>query len=440
MSGQQARSALERSTMRKLTIRIVPYLTVCYFFALLDRSNIGVASLQMNSQLGLTAAAYGLGGSLFFLGYFLFEVPSNVMLHRYGARRWLGRIMVTWGLMCVLMALTQGPKSLYALRFLLGVAEAGFFPGILLYITYWFPTRYRAQVITAFSVSNALASFVGSPVSASLLLADGFLELHGWQWIFIVEGLPTVLLGIACWVILTDKPAQATWLASEQREWLIRRLASEEDKAPTIGPKSVLQLACDPYIWGLTLTCSAASSVVAVLAVWQPQLIKTFDLSSFQTGLVNAVPYGISVVLMIFWGMHSDRTGERRWHTALPLFVIAAGFAGLFLSTASLSVTMALLSCVLVSYASFKGPFWALSATMISPASAAVGIAGINAVSNLVAGVMVWLVGLLKEMTGSFAVALMPMVGLAAMGGLIILMMTRHKLNLGGAAMPTVES
>ncbi|MGT2488400.1 MFS transporter [Methylobacterium oryzae CBMB20] len=326
MSDAVAAADHERAIMRKVILRIVPFLMICYFFNLLDRSNIGVASLQMRPHLGLSAAAYGFGGSLFFIGYFLFEVPSNLMLQRYGARRWIARIMVSWGLMCVLMATTQGPLSFYVLRFLLGVAEAGFFPGIVLFTTYWFPTRYRARIVAAFAMSIPLASFIGSPLSAGLLLADGFLGLHGWQWVFVAEGIPTILLGLACLVMLRDKPTDASWLSAEERSWLTRTIEAEKSSRHGAGHASLKRLVMNPQVWGLALACSASSAASASLSVWQPQLLKSFGLTTFQTGLVNAIPYGIAAALMLFWGAHSDRTGERRWHTALPLIVIALGF------------------------------------------------------------------------------------------------------------------
>ncbi|MEE7493743.1 MFS transporter [Methylobacterium oryzae] len=437
MSDAVAAADHERAIMRKVILRIVPFLMICYFFNLLDRSNIGVASLQMRPHLGLSAAAYGFGGSLFFIGYFLFEVPSNLMLQRYGARRWIARIMVSWGLMCVLMATTQGPLSFYVLRFLLGVAEAGFFPGIVLFTTYWFPTRYRARIVAAFAMSIPLASFIGSPLSAGLLLADGFLGLHGWQWVFVAEGIPTILLGLACLVMLRDKPTDASWLSAEERSWLTRTIEAEKSSRHGAGHASLKRLVMNPQVWGLALACSASSAASASLSVWQPQLLKSFGLTTFQTGLVNAIPYGIAAALMLFWGAHSDRTGERRWHTALPLIVIALGFAGIFLARSSLPLTVVLLSCVLASYSSFKGPFWAFTSTTLSPAAAAAGIAGINAVSNLIGGGAVSLVGLIQDATGSFATALLPMVVLALAGALAVILMGRRLSRTQGSVSAT---
>jgi len=430
---------IERGAMRAIALRLVPFLMLCYFFNLLDRSNIGIASLQMRPQLGLSAAAYGLGGSLFFVGYFLFEVPSNLMLQKYGARRWLARIMISWGIMCVLMALTRGPLSFYALRFLLGVAEAGFFPGIVLYATYWFPSRYRARIVALFSMSIPMASFIGSPISAALLQADGVLGLHGWQWVFVAEGIPTVLLGIACFLVLPDRPADVTWLAPEQRSWLSGTLATEAASARKVEKTGLLDLVRSPIIWGLAIVCGASSAASSSLSVWQPQLIKSFGLTNFQAGLVNSIPYGFAVALMMFWGVHSDRTGERRWHTAAPLLVIAIGLLGVSFSTASLPVTVALLSCVLVGYSSFKGPFWAFTASTLSPAGAAAGIAGINAFSNLVGGGMVSLVGLVQDATHSYALALLPIVVLALLGAGIVLIISRQSSATLSAGMSQAD-
>ena len=423
----------EDAIIRKITLRLIPFLMLCYFFALIDRSNVGIAALQMNARLGLSAAAYGLGGSLFFVTYFLFEVPSNLALERFGARRWLSRIMVTWGVVCVAMALTRGPISFYVLRALLGAAEAGFFPGLVLYSTYWYPAKYRARIVTAFSVANALGSFIGSPVSAALLQADGFLGLQGWQWIFVAEGVPTVLLGFACLWILTDRPEAATWLDADERGWLAGRLDEEARAARAVGHIPLLRLFGNPYVWGLILACSGASATMASLGVWQPLLLKSFGLSSFGAGLVNAIPYGVSTLLMLLWSQSSDRTGERRWHTALPLAVIGIGFALLVLATGSLAVTVTLLTAVMLAYSSFKGPFWAFSAEILSPRTAAAGFAAINGTSNLIAGGVVWLIGVLQTRTHSPSLSMTPMVGLCALGAVLVLVMNRTGAAAGGS-------
>jgi MFS family permease len=420
-------ASLEKATMRRVTLRLLPFLMVCYFFALLDRVNVGFAALQMNKDLGLSAAVFGLGSSLFFVGYFLLEVPSNLALEKYGARRWIARIMITWGLISACMAFVVGPYSFYGMRLLLGAAEAGFFPGVVLFLTYWFPAAYRARIIAIFMVSIPVASFVGSPVSALLLELNGVWGLRGWQWLFLMEAVPTVLLGLACLRVLTDRPATAKWLTAEQREWLARRIESDGAKKSAIGHLSVWQLLRNKQFLVMAMVCAGASATGTALSIWQPQLLKGFGLTNIQTGLVNSIPYGIASVMMILWGRHSDRTGERRWHTALALLLIAVGLASLAFTQSMLAPTVMLLSCALIGAYSFKGPFWALSSTWMSPKTAAAGLAGINAIANLVGGGAISLVGWIKESTGSFSMALLPMVLLTLAGGVSVLVMTRQQ-------------
>lgn len=423
--SEQATHALERETMRRVILRLVPFLMICYFFALLDRVNVGFAALQMNKDLGLTPAMFGFGASLFFVSYFLVEVPSNLALQRVGARRWIARIMITWGLVTACMAFVVGPYSLYGMRFILGAAEAGFFPGAILYLTYWLPNEYRARILATFTVSIPLATFLGSPLSVSLLELDGALGLKGWQWLFVLEGLPTVLLGIACLFVLTDKPRDATWLSDAQRAWLVARLDEEAARKKPIGHISLWQLARNKYFLTMALVCAGASATGSVLSVWQPQIIKSFGLTNLQTGFVNSIPYGIATVLMILWGRHSDRSGERRWHTAIPLLLAAFGLAYLNLS-AGLVTTIAAVSCALVGAYAFKGPFWALSAGWLSAGTLAAGLAGINAIANLIGGgLMVNVVGLVREHTGSFALGLLPVAALDAAAAISVLLISR---------------
>jgi ACS family tartrate transporter-like MFS transporter len=394
--------------MRKITWRLIPFLVICYLLALIDRGNIGMASLQMNDDLGLSKKVFGFAGSLFFFAYFLFEVPSNLALQKFGARKWIARIMITWGLVSACTAFVQGQNSLFVMRFLLGAAEAGFFPGVVLYLTYWFPAAYRARIIAIFMVAVPMGSFVGSPLSALLLQADGLLGMRGWHWLFLLEGIPTMLLGVVCLFFLTDRPHQATWLSEAQRTWLINRLESERKEPKNTVRPSVWQLFRSKEVLGMALVCSAASAAGTVLGVWQPQLLKSFGLTVMQTGLVNSVPYVIAAILMVLWGRHSDKQGERRWHTAISLALIAGGMLGTFILS-SLPATVFLLSCILVGAYSFKGPFWALSSSWLPPSSAAAGLAMINAVSNLIGGgLMVNAYGWIREETGSYALALLP--------------------------------
>ncbi|MGU3665378.1 MFS transporter [Methylobacterium sp. A49B] len=434
---EHAKHPLETATMRRVIIRLVPFLMLCYFCALLDRVNVGFAALQMNKDLGLTPAMFGFAASLFFVSYFLVEVPSNLALQKVGARRWIARIMITWGLVTMGMALVTGPHSLYAMRFILGAAEAGFFPGAILYLTYWLPSAYRARILATFTVSIPLATFLGSPLSVTLLELDGLLGLKGWQWLFVLEGLPTVCLGIACLFVLTDRPRDATWLRDDERTWLVGRLDEEAAKRQPIGHISLWQLARNKYFLTMALVCSGASATGSVLSVWQPQMIKSFGLTNLQTGFVNAIPYGIATVLMVLWGRHSDRQGERRWHTAIPLLLAASGLAYLNL-TGGIATAVLAVSFALVGAYAFKGPFWALSAGWLSPGTLAAGLAGINAISNLIGGgLMVNVVGLVKDATGSFPLGMLPVAALDAAAALSVILISRaHAREAHAAALP----
>ena len=426
MAGEPVdHQALERATMRRVILRLVPFLMVCYFFALLDRVNVGFAALQMNKDLGLTPAMFGFAASLFFVSYFLVEVPSNLALQKVGARRWISRIMVTWGMVTACMAFVVGPYSLYVMRFILGAAEAGFFPGAILYLTYWLPSEYRARILATFTVSIPLATFLGSPLAVSLLELDGALGFKGWQWLFMLEGVPTVLLGIICFFFLTDRPAEATWLSDPQRAWLVGRMDEEASRKKPIGHISLWQLATNKYFITMALVCAGASATGSVLSVWQPQILKALGLTNLQTGFVNSIPYGIATVLMILWGQHSDRTAERRWHTAIPLLLAAFGLASLT-AASSIALTVFAVSCALVGAYSFKGPFWALSAGWLSASTLAAGLAGINAIANLIGGgIMVNIVGLVKEWTGSYALGMLPVAALDAAAALSVLIISR---------------
>ncbi len=425
---------LEKTTIRRVTLRLMPFLMICYFFALLDRVNVGFAALQMNRDLGLSPTVFGFGASLFFVSYFLMEVPSNLALERFGARKWIARIMVTWGMVSACMSLVEGQTSFYVMRFILGAAEAGFFPGVILFLTYWLPSAYRARFIALFMVSVPVASFVGSPLSAVILGLDGTLGLKGWQWLFIIEGLPTCLLGFACLGILTDRPATAKWLTEDQRQWLVSTIEAEGGRKTAIGHLSIWKLLKNKYFLVMTLAYSGASATGSALSMWQPQIIKSYGLTILQTGLVSSIPYGIASVMMILWGRHSDKTNERRWHAAATLMLIAFGFGSFGLATGALVPTVALLSCALIGTYSLKGPFWALSSGWMSPKTAAAGLAGINAISNLVGGGAISLVGMIKQATGSYAIGLAPIALLTTAGAIGILLISREQRPVSDSA------
>jgi len=422
---------IEQQTVKKVVWRILPFLIVCYLIAIIDRGNIGMASLQMNEDLGLSKAVFGFASSLFFLGYFLFEVPSNLAMQKIGAKIWISRIMVSWGIISVCTAFVESANTLYVLRFLLGAAEAGFFPGVILYLTYWIPGKYRARVIATFMVAIPAANFIGSPISGLILSLDGWLGMRGWHWLFILEGIPAVILGIAAFFLLSNRPTDASWLNQEQKAWLSTTIQAENEKKKAIGHISLWQLLRHKHIWVMALIYAGASAAGSTLSVWSPQLLKSFGLDNFTTGLVNAIPYGLASILMIVWGRSSDRSGERRWHTALTLFLIAGGLLSAFI-TNSLTGSVVILSLVLIGAYSMKGPFWALASGWMSSTTAAAGLAAIGAMANLIGGgLMVNVYGIINQATGSHTLAMMPLAILCGIGGIAVLVMGRKKeLNI----------
>lgn len=427
MSHNSFSSDIEQQTIKKVVWRILPFMIVCYLIAIIDRGNIGMAALQMNEDLGLTKAVFGFASSLFFVGYFLFEVPSNLAMQKIGAKIWISRIMVSWGIISVCTAFVESANTLYILRFLLGAAEAGFFPGVILYLTYWIPGKYRARVIATFMVAIPAANFIGSPISGAILSLDGWYGMRGWHWLFILEGVPAVLLGIAAFFVLSNRPSNANWLNEEQKNWLNSTLEAENATKKAIGHISLWQLLRHKHIWVMALIYAGASAAGSTLSVWSPQLLKSFGLDNFTTGLVNAIPYGLASILMIFWGRSSDRTGERRWHTALTLFLIAGGLLCAFL-TNTLTGSVVILSLVLVGAYSMKGPFWALASGWMSSTTAAAGLAAIGAMANLIGGgLMVNVYGVINQATGSHTLAMVPLAILCGVGGIAVLIMGRKK-------------
>ena len=412
-SAATTESAIEASTMRLVAWRLLPFLMLCYFVSFVDRVNAGFAALEMNKDLHLSPAVFGLGGGLFFVSYFLFEVPSNLALERVGARRWIARIMLTWGAIAAAMALIQGPHSFYLLRVLLGAAEAGFFPGVMLYITYWFPSEYRARIVGWFTVAIPVSAFLGSPLSAALLGADGFLGLRGWQWMFILEGVPAVLLGLACLFVLKDRPAAATWLSPAQRDWLTARLNAEEQAARPVPHQSLWKVLTNGRVLALALVLAGTTANSSGIQLWAPLMIKAYGLSNMQVGLVTAIPFAIASVAMILWGRRSDRLHERVWHTVLPLVLVAVSLAGV-LAFRSLTATVIILTLAVVGIYACKGPVWAVSTEWLAAGAAAAGLAQINALSNLAGFGTIYAVGVIKIATGSFSLGMLPLMALAA--------------------------
>lgn len=428
--AEDDRSELERRTMRKVSRRLMPFLILCYLVAYIDRTNIGFAALTMNADLGISSAAFGLGGSLFFVAYVLFEVPSNLAQQRFGARRWIARIMISWGVVGMTMAFMNGTTMFYVLRFLLGAAEAGFFPGAVLFITQWFPRSQRASMVALFMIAIPMSNVLGSPLAALLLALDGLIGLAGWQWLFILESIPAILLGLVALAVLSDGPGEAPWLAEDERVWLTARLASE--RAPgASGHPAILQTLANAKVWLLAIIYCGSSATSNALSLWQPQIIKSFGVSIWEIAAFNTIPFAIAAAFMLYWGRRADRSGERIGATAIPLLVTTCAIFGTLL-TSSLWVTMVLLTLVLVGNYAIKGPFWALSSETLPPSLTAGGLAAINAIAHLGTAVANAAVGAIHERTAAFAVALVPLGILTGLGVLITLLIGRQRsLNSG---------
>ena len=372
---------IEKRTLRKITWRIVPFIMILYLIAYIDRVNIGFAAITMKEDLGFTASILGFGAGIFFLGYFLFEVPSNIILHKVGARIWIARVMVTWGIIAGGMAFVESSTSFYVMRFLLGVAEAGFFPGIILYLSYWFPARNRAGVIALFMAAAPIATAIGSPISAALLEMHGIMGLAGWQWMFLIEAIPAVILGVVVFFYMTDRPEKAAWLKPDEREWLVKTMQAEDANKGGQQHHSILRGLANPRVLALALIYFGTSAGLYTLGIWAPQIIKELGVSSMTVGLLNAIPPIISVVAMILWSRHSDKTNERTWHVALACLTAAVGLA-IAASTGSMFGLIAALTIVNVGISCSKPPLWSMPTMFLSGAAAATGIATINSIGT----------------------------------------------------------
>ena len=417
-----------RRTIRSVTRRLIPFLFVLYVVAYLDRVNFGYAALQMNSALGISAGVFGVLSGIFFIGYLVFEIPSNLVLQRVGARIWIARIMVTWGVVEVVTAFATNATELAALRFLLGIAEAGFFPGLILYLTGWFRRRELASTVALFMTALAVSNIVGAPVSTWILDHVSWFGLSGWRWLFIIEGLPAVILGIVAWLYLTDRPAEATWLSVEEKAWLRSELEREEDECRQRGALTDIRpVMTGRDAWHLALVYCLVIIGLYGTGFWMPQIIRSLDpgFSNFSVGLLMIVPFLAALIAMIAWGRHSDRTGERRWHTALP--ALAGGIALIAaMFTAQPAVVFLLLVVATVGIFCTFGPFWTLPLKVFSCTAAAVGIALINSVGNLGGFIGPSVMGYIALVTGSVQGGL-PVVGICLVLAGILSVLIRDK-------------
>jgi D-galactonate transporter len=428
---------LEARAIRRVSRRLLPLLIVCYFISYLDRVNVGFAALTMNKDLSISATAYGLGAGVFFLTYFAFEVPSNLFLERVGARVWIARIMLTWGILSGAMAFIVGEKSFYAVRLLLGAAEAGFFPGIIFYLTLWFPARYRARIISSFMVAIPLSSVIGSPVSGALLGLDGVWGFKGWQWLYVLEALPAIILAGVVLAYLTDRPEKAAWLPEDERAWLTQRLADERRARESARSYSVKEALTNGRVLAVAFVYFGNVALLYGLSFFLPQIVKGFDLTNFQTGLVSLIPFAIGIVGMIVLGRSSDRKGERRGHVAFALLLAAGGTAGAAL-VADPYAKMALFSVSAFGIFGSLPVVWTLPTAFLSGAAAAGGIAIINALGNLSGFAAPYAVGAIKDATGTFTGGLL-LIAAAGLAAMVTVLCLRHDSRLEQVPAPGAQ-
>jgi MFS transporter, ACS family, tartrate transporter len=416
-----ARDRLESAVVSRLMWRLMPFLFLLYIVAYLDRINVSFAVLQMGEPLHLTDKVKGLGFGMFFAGYFFFQVPSNLVLQKMGVRRWISGLMLTWGIVSCSMIFIRGPLSFYVLRFLLGAAEAGFFPGMILYLRQWFPARARARAVAWFMTANPLAGVIGSPISGALLGLHGA-GLAGWQWLFLLEGTPAVILGATVYWVLADSPTEARWLSDEHRTWLVDELEREHRKDSVAQREGLWSVLASWRVWALSIVYFGLPTCMYGVTAWLPTAVHSLSrLSDQMVGVVVAIPYLATAIAMVLVGRHSDRSRERRWHTALPAFLGATALVVAAYSRAPLTVITGM-SLGMLGAQSMAGPFWAMATSRMSGATAAAAIAVINSVANLGGYFGSSIIGLLRSPSGSFGGGLLSIGAVLAVSGCMALL------------------
>jgi ACS family tartrate transporter-like MFS transporter len=399
---------IERETIHRVFWRLMPLLMLGMFCAYLDRSNVGMAAPTMRPDLGFSNAVFGFGAGLFFLGYFLAEIPSNLILNQVGARRWIARIMITWGIVSGLTAFVWNDWSFYGARFVLGLAEAGFGPGVILYLIWWFPSAYRTRAMALFQSAATVSLILGPPIGGLLLHLHGLLGLAGWQWLFITEAVPAVIMCVVIWVLLTDKPADAAWLRPDQKAWLVERLAAERTQRESIRKFTLVQAFANPKVLALTLAYMGQTMVGYGLVFFLPLIVKNLGVSTDWIGTVSAVPYVFAFAAMLFWGWHSDVTGERTWHVAGPFLLAAAGLATCaIIGVGHPVLVMIALIFAIVGQQVLVPIFWSIPSALLTGTAAAGGIAMINSIGNLGGWFGPSVFGLVKDATGSDTIGLL---------------------------------
>jgi MFS transporter, ACS family, tartrate transporter len=431
-------TTIEQITMRKVYLRILPLAMIVYFFCYLDRINISFAALQMNASIGLTAAAYGLSSTAFYLGYCIFEVPSNVILDKVGARIWIARIMITWGLASGATAFVTGPTSFLVVRFLLGLSEAGLFPGIVLLFTYWFPDHHRARIVSSFTLALPISVALGAPISTAILGMDGFLGVAGWKWIYIMEAVPTVLLGFFVLFLMTDKPAKALWLSAEEKSWLITTLEHERRAVESARKFSMWQGMMNPKILLLSLNYLGIVTASLGLLLFVPQIIKALGATNMGTGFATMLAYICGAISMLTWGWVSDRMGERRWNLfwACVLSTVGLVLTGLTIGT---WWSLAGMCVATAGFYGTKGAFWSMPSMLLTGTAAAAGIAWINSIGNVGGAIGPAIVGWIKDFTGSYSGGLYGLAvftGISALVAAVALHIPRQVPIRGGVSVP----
>jgi D-galactonate transporter len=419
----------DSAVYRRITLRIMPLLLLCYIVNYIDRVNIGIAKLQFSSDLGFSSAVFGLGAGLFFVGFLLFEVPSNLLLARIGARKTLLRIMLLWGLVSTLTMFVQTPWQFYTLRVLLGVAEAGFFPGIILYLSYWFPASRRGRITSLFFVGLPVAGLIGLPLSGWIMsYFSGHMGLKGWQWMFLLEGIPAMILGVVAFVWLDDRPANAKWLSDKEKQQVEQDLQAEHQDHAQSSHQSSLRLALkEPKLLVLGLISLCSYVLANTIAFYSPTIIHNSGITDvMHVGFLAAIPSLVGIVAMLWVGRHSDRSGERRWHYALPLFAAALSLALLKNAEGNPLMSIVLLSFASAGHFASLSVFWAIPPEVLSRRAAAAGIAIVSSIGALGGAIGPSLLGYITTATGDLGMALRVAAAIVAMGGVIMLLLFRR--------------
>lgn len=414
------------NAVARITRRLIPFLCLLFIVNYLDRTNVAMAKLRMLGDTGISEAAYGLGAGLFFIGYFIFEVPSNLILERVGARIWIARIMISWGVVSAAMMLVRGPLSFFALRFILGVAEAGFFPGIVLYLTYWVPNARRSGALAAFLTSTAVSGIIGNPLAGVLMKMDGLDNLHGWQWLFLLEGIVPIVLGFITLALLPDRPGDAGWLSPEQRQWLQEELDRDGGSAhPHHHVAQLTHALADARLWMLSLLYFLLIMGLYGFVYWAPSIIKSVSkLTDLQIGMISAVPYLVAAVTMVIIGHHADRHHERRWHVAICA-LLAAGGVALLSQCHTLGSVVTTMCIATIGIFGSLGPFWALSTRFLRGTAAAGGIAIVNSIGALAGFVSPYVIGWTKDRYHTFTIGLLIVAASLACGAALVLCVPR---------------